>query len=195
MLVLEETLTQPSASHMADQPIPKLEEIAERIRLVMAKRQLKPLDIVHRSNGVIKKSTLKSWRTENDAERSEPGVIRLALLAQVMEVSLDFLLYGDEREVILVDAVDVVRKLATEKDPDRRRTMLATELVRFIPFIFPVSMKIRNGLKHKSVVVDAMKAAAYTEEVAQAIGSELKDLQKLWDQMVSTWEAALRRIL
>ena len=192
MLANTEKTAQAGRFPMSDRPLPDLKEIAGRLRSLMAKRGLVAEDISHLTNGEIPARTFSNWTHET--KPSEAGAVKLARVAQALEVSVEYLLYGNSCRLVWNDVIDAIRALATEPSKARRRATVSAILLKFLPYMLPISHRVRNGEEHRSVVVDEDQALAYTTEVKLAIEQYVPDLKDAWNKLISQWEEVLLRV-
>lgn len=159
-----------------------LKAFAKRLHDVMYEkgRGKIPAELADLLGGEVSADAISKWVADDP---QEPRIYNLALVAEALNVSLDWLVFGPRKRALDVALVNEIRSLRELPDKDIASALgaqlkedldpwpLATELTRDIEFVTPA--------RHKEVKDEL----APILDKAGALISELKALRKQWKEL------------
>lgn len=167
-----------------------LGEIAKRLREAMSRVGLRAenearittAEIARRLEGQVSEDAINKWLRGIQ----EPKICSLALVARELQVSLDWLVFGDDVYLVDQEAMEEVDRLQAISD-DRERKNAITQKLDDAPELLRVAVetirKVKVSSRDERIVAET--------KVRDLLSSSVGDLVEAWQKLLAQWREAL----
>lgn len=180
-----------------------LRALAKRLHSVIHrhKPQTNPAQIAKALKNEVSAPSIREWITE-DKIPTEPGAISLAMVAEHLGVSLDWLLFGNDRAALDVSLLNRLREIrdehpnaeATENDQAALARDLGQQMIEELR-PWPLASELSRDIKlvsDKEIEAHDLELASILKRAPRLI-RELQEVEKQWLAFRTKYPVSSRR--